>query len=168
MSYISTVRARSFAAGLAALGFSTLATGLRERPGKRTAPKAQPGQAVGTLFISLGGNAQSRAAQSDSLSHLKETHVPIAQRHQSYRSQWRSMASKRSRLSGHIPNPTARNCAAKCRQSRILKHADAEVVEDGRTAQLPSRGYFSGRRVVTMNATWYDPYHDGSNDHGRT
>lgn len=52
--------------------------------------------------------------------------------------------------------------------TRILKAPQAEIVEEGNAAQQPSRGYYSGRRVVTMNATWYDPYNDGSGDHGRT
>jgi len=52
--------------------------------------------------------------------------------------------------------------------TRTIRKPIAEVVEFGRSAQLPSRGYFSGRRVVVMSATTYDPYHDGSNSHGRT
>jgi 3D (Asp-Asp-Asp) domain-containing protein len=52
--------------------------------------------------------------------------------------------------------------------TRILKKPIPELIEEGRGAQLPSRGYFSGRRVVIMVATTYDPYHDGSSSHGRT
>lgn len=53
-------------------------------------------------------------------------------------------------------------------QSRILKPSRPEIVEEGRQATLPSRGYFSGRRTVTMVATTYDPYHCGGSGSGRT
>jgi 3D (Asp-Asp-Asp) domain-containing protein len=53
-------------------------------------------------------------------------------------------------------------------QSRILKSSRQEIVEEGRQESLPSRGYFSGRRVVTMVATTYDPYHCGGSGSGRT
>jgi len=53
-------------------------------------------------------------------------------------------------------------------QSRILKHSRPEIIEEGRQETLPSRGYFSGRRVVTMVATTYDPYHCGGSGSGRT
>jgi 3D (Asp-Asp-Asp) domain-containing protein len=41
-------------------------------------------------------------------------------------------------------------------------------VEEGRRSTLPSRGYFSGRRVIIMSATTYDPYHCGGSGSGRT
>ncbi len=53
-------------------------------------------------------------------------------------------------------------------QSRILKQSRPEIIEEGRQASLPSRGYFSGRRQVTMVATTYDPYHCGGSGSGRT
>lgn len=43
-----------------------------------------------------------------------------------------------------------------------------EVVEVGRARALPSRGYFSGRRILIMVATTYDAYHSGVPSHGRT
>src|SRR5438132_324604 len=45
--------------------------------------------------------------------------------------------------------------------TRILKKPVPEIREEGRRATLASRGYFSGRRVVLMVATTYDPYHCG-------
>jgi len=44
---------------------------------------------------------------------------------------------------------------------RILKKPVPEVVQVGIAARLASRGYFSGRRVLIMNATYYYP-HEGS------
>ncbi len=52
--------------------------------------------------------------------------------------------------------------------SRIMKHTVSEIVEEGKQSVLPSRGYFSGRRVVTMVPTFYDPYHCGGSGSGRT
>jgi 3D (Asp-Asp-Asp) domain-containing protein len=52
--------------------------------------------------------------------------------------------------------------------TRILKKPIPEIVEEGRRTTLASRGYFSGRRIVTMVATTYDPYHCGGSGSGRT
>jgi 3D (Asp-Asp-Asp) domain-containing protein len=52
--------------------------------------------------------------------------------------------------------------------THILKKPFAEIVEEGRRTTLASRGYFSGRRIVTMVATTYDPYHCGGSGSGRT
>ncbi len=53
-------------------------------------------------------------------------------------------------------------------RTRILRHSVTEIIEEGRRTTLASRGYFSGRRVVTMIATAYDPYHCGGSGSGRT
>ncbi len=52
--------------------------------------------------------------------------------------------------------------------SKIIKQPVSEIVEEGRRSELPSRGYFSGRRILVMNATTYDPYHCGGSGTGRT
>jgi 3D (Asp-Asp-Asp) domain-containing protein len=52
--------------------------------------------------------------------------------------------------------------------ARVLKQPVDEVVEVGRRTALPSRGYFGGRRVVIMRATWYDPYNCGYDGRGIT
>jgi 3D (Asp-Asp-Asp) domain-containing protein len=52
--------------------------------------------------------------------------------------------------------------------TKVTKHSIPEIVEEGRQEALPSRGYFSGRRVLTMSATVYDPYHCGGSGSGRT
>lgn len=52
--------------------------------------------------------------------------------------------------------------------TRIMKQPITEIMEEGRRTTLPSRGYFSGRRIVTMVATTYDPYHCGGSGSGRT
>jgi 3D (Asp-Asp-Asp) domain-containing protein len=52
--------------------------------------------------------------------------------------------------------------------TRIIKHTVPEILEVGRRSFLPSRGYFSGRRTLTMSATTYDPLHCGGSGSGRT
>jgi 3D (Asp-Asp-Asp) domain-containing protein len=53
--------------------------------------------------------------------------------------------------------------------TRIIKKPIPEIVQVGRARMLASRGYFSGRRVVLMVATTYDPFNCGSpSSHGRT
>ncbi len=52
--------------------------------------------------------------------------------------------------------------------SKIIKQPVSEIVEEGRRSMLPSRGYFSGRRILSMVATTYDPYHCGGSGSGRT
>lgn len=51
---------------------------------------------------------------------------------------------------------------------RVIKKPITEIIEEGRQTSLPSRGYFSGRRIVTMNATTYDPYNCGGSGQGIT
>lgn len=57
--------------------------------------------------------------------------------------------------------------------TRVLKKPQPEILEEG--ANAPSRGkyasrrgYSSGRRVVIMHATFYDPYNCGGSGTGRT
>jgi len=52
--------------------------------------------------------------------------------------------------------------------TRTLKEPVQEIREEGKQVALASRGYFSGRRVTTMIATTYDPYHCGGSGSGRT
>ena len=51
---------------------------------------------------------------------------------------------------------------------RIVTKPVAEIVQYGQRATLPSRGYFSGRRMLTMIPTTYDPYHCGGDGRGIT
>lgn len=51
---------------------------------------------------------------------------------------------------------------------RIVTKPVAEIIQEGQRATLPSRGYFSGRRMVTMIPTTYDPYNCGGDGRGIT
>jgi 3D (Asp-Asp-Asp) domain-containing protein len=50
----------------------------------------------------------------------------------------------------------------------LIRKPITEIVDEGRRASLPSRGYFSGRKIVTMSATTYDPYNCGGSGTGKT
>ena len=54
--------------------------------------------------------------------------------------------------------------------SKVIKHPVPEIIAMGRRGSLPSRGYFSGRKVLTMIATGYDasPASNGGNTSGRS
>ena len=51
---------------------------------------------------------------------------------------------------------------------RVVKKPVTEIVQEGQRATLPSRGYFSGRRMLTMVPTTYDPYNCGGDGRGLT
>jgi 3D (Asp-Asp-Asp) domain-containing protein len=51
---------------------------------------------------------------------------------------------------------------------RVVKKPIEEVLQVGQRATLPSRGYFSGRRMLTMIPTTYDPYNCGGDGRGLT
>jgi 3D (Asp-Asp-Asp) domain-containing protein len=51
---------------------------------------------------------------------------------------------------------------------RVIKKPVAEIVQEGQRATLPSRGYFSGRRMLSMVPTTYDPYNCGGDGRGKT
>lgn len=52
--------------------------------------------------------------------------------------------------------------------TKILKKPVPEIVVVGSRGRLPSRGYFSGRKVLTMIATGYDPSPSSNGGHSRT
>lgn len=54
--------------------------------------------------------------------------------------------------------------------TRVLRKPVPEILAVGHRGNLPSRGYFSGRKVLTMIATGYsaDPAENGGNSSGRS
>lgn len=50
--------------------------------------------------------------------------------------------------------------------ARVVKQPTQEIIEIGKRAQLPSRGYFAGRKMVTMVPTIYDPFNCGGDGKG--
>ena len=168
MSYTSPVRARVFASGLAALGVCSVATGLSGAPRHKDSPQS-PTQAKPVEIASSSPSAAMRKVVQRSPIPYPTLRKPTFQlRSGTSRTVRNGVPGEKEVTYRVYTQPDGTELRREIAASRVLKPPKAELVEDGRTAQLPSRGYFSGRRVVTMSATWYDPYHDGSNDHGRT
>ncbi len=166
MSYISTVRAQTLAAGLVALGSLTLATTLAGAPRQTGSPQStthtQPAEFASTASVTRKVVQRSPIPYS---TLRKSTFQLRSGTSRTTRPGVNGVKEVVYQVSSRADGTELRRNAV---SSRILKQSRPEVIEEGRSTQLSSRGYFSGRRVVVMNATWYDPYHDGSNDHGRT
>lgn len=166
MSYTSPVRARMLASGLAALGTAALATGLAGAPRRKDSPQnAVHAPAAETANATV---TVRKVVQRSPLPFLIQRRPSTELRVGSSRTIRNGVAGQQEQTYRVTVQADGTEIKRELVSSRILKPAQSEIVEDGRTTQLPSRGYYSGRRVITMNATWYDPYHDGSNDHGRT
>lgn len=63
----------------------------------------------------------------------------------------------------------SREVSRKLLSSRVVRKPVTEIVSEGRRGRLASRGYFSGRNVIDMIATGYDPSpaSNGGNRSGR-
>jgi len=171
MSYTSTVRAGWYVSVMTTVGVISLASSLCGSPHQTDSPR-------GTTNATHSETTASNSAVAGTSVKKVVLHSPIPYptlRKPAYQLRSGTSRTVRNGVNGEkevVYRVYLQSDGTELRRevasSRILKAPQAEVVEEGNTAQLPSRGYFSGRRVVTMNATWYDPYHDGSPDHGRT
>jgi 3D (Asp-Asp-Asp) domain-containing protein len=164
VSNTSTVRLGRFAAGVAVTSLMALAPALARTP-KQT-----------------DSHRSVNAARPD------DTHVPasrsITQREPiPYPTQRKATSQLRSGTSRTVQNgrngekevvyrvysnPDGVELRREKISEKILKKPVAEIREEGRQTSLPSRGYFSGRRIVTMSATTYDPYNCGGSGEGIT
>ncbi len=165
MSCTSPTRARLFAPALAALGIVSLATGLSGSPRGKDGPQSsmRPPNAEVTASSTV-----RKVVQRSPLPYSVVRKPSSVLRVGSSRTVRSGVYGQQEQTFRVYVQPDGTELRRELVATRILKPAQPEIVEEGYTAQLPSRGYFSGRRIITMNATWYDPYHDGSNDHGRT
>ncbi len=174
MSYPAPKRNRVLLtrAFLAALGLTAIAPSILSAP-RQTSKQKNGNQSSVTTAVSSSASIKSPAAKTVT----RREPIPFTVSHRST-SQLRSGASRtiRNGIAGErevvyrlfetSEGPKARREIV---STRILKKPVPEIVEEGRSTQLSSRGgYFSGRRIVMMVATTYDPYNDGSNSHGRT
>lgn len=162
MSFTPTVRTRLLTSAMALAGLLVLSANLQGAPKEKDSNKgaeALPGTSV---------PASRKLTQREPIPYptLRKT-----------ASQLRSGTSRtlRNGTNGEkevVYRVYQRNDGVEIRRdvvsTRILKKAVPEIVEVGKRTSLPSRGYFSGRRVVTMNATTYDPYNCGGDGRGRT
>jgi len=155
-----------FASGFVALGILSLATGLSGAPRHKNSP--QSATQANPVEIASSSAATRKVVQRSPIPYPTLRKPTFQLRSGTSRTIRNGTAGVKEVTYRVFIQPDGTELRREVTGSRVLKPPTAEVVEDGRTAQLPSRGYFSGRRVVTMSATWYDPYNDGSNDHGRT
>lgn len=164
MFFTSTVRLGLFTAGLIATGILAVAQSSPQTPRPTdSAPAATPA-------------GSSTAPEPAARKVVRREPIPYSTLRKAT-SQLRSGASRtvRNGVNGEkevVYRVFARADGEAIRQevvsTRILKKPAPEVVEEGKRSFLPSRGYFSGRRVVSMVATVYDPYHCGGSGSGRT
>ncbi len=165
MSCTSPALARLFAPALTILGIVSLATGLSGAPRGKDGPQSsvRPPNAEVTAAATV-----RKVVQRSPLPYSVVRKPSPVLRVGSNRTIRSGVNGQQEQTFRVFAQPDGTELKRELIATRVLKAAQPEIVEEGYTAQLPSRGYFSGRRIITMNATWYDPYHDGSNDHGRT
>lgn len=165
MSCTSPVRARLCAPVLAAVGIVSLATALSGAPSGKDSPQntVRPPSAEVTAAATA-----RKVVQRSPLPYSIVRKPSSVLRVGSSRTVRSGVNGQQEQTFRVFVQTDGTELKRELTSTRVLKAAQPEIVEEGYTAQLPSRGYFSGRRIITMNATWYDPYHDGSNDHGRT
>jgi 3D (Asp-Asp-Asp) domain-containing protein len=164
MSYTSTVRPRLLIAGIASLSLILMGSVLQGAPHQTNSNHS-------TSALATGPNPMPAARKV-----VQREPIPYPTLRKPT-SQLRSGANRtvHEGLNGEkevVYRVYSRTDGVELRRevesTRIIKKPIPEVIEEGRSVQLSSRGYFSGRNVVVMNATMYDPYHDGSSFHGRT
>jgi len=164
VSLVSTARSRLFAAGLIAIGLLTLAPSLLGAPqdtdSNRGATAADP------------DDTSVPAARS--VTQREPIPYPTLRK---ATSQLRSGTSRtvRNGVNGEkevvyrvFTRPDGVEQRREVASARVLKKPVPEVIQVGQRATLPSRGYFSGRRVVTMIPTYYDPHNCGGSGSGIT
>lgn len=170
MSYIPTRHSGLYVSALTCIGLFALATGLsgapRHQVSVQSTIKSKPSEIASASAVSSAVMRKVVQHNSIPFSTLRK---PTSQlRTGTSRTIRNGKNGEKEVVYKVYTQPDGTELRREVASSRVVKQPVAEVVEEGHTAQLPSRGYFSGRRVITMNATWYDPYDDGSNDHGRT
>jgi 3D (Asp-Asp-Asp) domain-containing protein len=164
MSYTSTVRSRLLTAGLALSVLILLAPVVRGEPhqtnSNHSAAPLQAGPA--------SAPAERKVVQREPIPYSTLRKATSQLRSGTYRTVRQGSNGEKEVVYRIYYRTDGVELRREVVSTRILKKSLPEVIEEGRSAQLPSRGYFSGRRVVIMNATTYDPYNDGSSFHGRT
>jgi len=164
MSYISTVRPRLLIAGGASLSFLLMASVLRGAPHQTNSTHSTQALASGPGTVP----AARKVVQREPIPYPTLRKPTSQLRSGTYRTVHEGTNGEKEVVYRVYSRTDGVELRREIVSARVIKKPVAEVIEEGRSLQLPSRGYFSGRRIVTMVATIYDPYHDGSNFHGRT
>jgi 3D (Asp-Asp-Asp) domain-containing protein len=158
------VRLGAILAGLAACGLAAVGPALARSPQEtdshRNGPAARPANSAGTGIHSI----------------TQREPIPYSTLRKAT-TQLRSGASRTVRNGSNgekevVFKVTTRPDGVELRRDkvseRVIKKPVTEIVHEGQRATLPSRGYFSGRRMLTMIPTTYDPYNCGGDGRGFT
>jgi 3D (Asp-Asp-Asp) domain-containing protein len=165
MSFTTTVRLRLLVAGLGVIGLMALTASLSAKPQEQDRSRDTIPASSGTETVPAVRKVVRR--EPIPYSTLRKP-----------TSQLRSGTSRTVRIGTNgekeityrvYSRPDGVELRREVASSRTIKQPVAEVIEVGRrTAPLPSRGYFGGRRVVIMKASWYDPHNCGGSGGGMT
>ena len=159
MSLLNTARPRIVTAGLAAAALSALA------PALLGAPQTDSARSASTVISNT-----HTVTRREPIPHPTLRRISSSLRSGTSRTVRPGVDGIKEVTYRLITAPEGSDKAARREvvNTRILRHTKPEIVEFGQRSSLPSRGYFSGRRVVIMVATTYDPYHCGGSGSGRT
>jgi 3D (Asp-Asp-Asp) domain-containing protein len=164
MSYTSTVRPRLLIAAGASLSLTLMASVLRGAPQQTNSNHSTPALVTGANPVP----AARKVVQREPIPYPTLRKPTSQLRSGAYRTVHEGTNGEKEVVYRVYSRTDGVELRRELVSSRVIKKPVAEVIEEGRSMQLPSRGYFSGRRIVTMVATVYYPYHDGSSFHGRT
>jgi len=164
LSYTSTVRPRPLIAGVASLSLILMASVLQGAPHQTNSNHSTSALATGPNPVP----AARKVVQREPIPYPTLRKPTSQLRSGAYRTVHEGLNGEKEVVYRVYSRSDGVELRREVVSTRIIKKPVAEVIEEGRSTQLPSRGYFSGRRVVQMVATTYDPYHDGSSFHGRT
>jgi len=164
MSYTSTVGSRRILAAVATLGFTLIGSVLQGAPHQTSSNHSTPAPPPGPSSVP----AARKVVQREPIPYPTLRKPTSQLRSGSYRTVHEGSNGEKEVVYRVYSRTDGVELRREVVSTRVIKKPIAEVIEEGRSTQLPSRGYFSGRRIVIMVATMYDPYHDGSNSHGRT
>jgi len=164
LSYTSTVRPRPLFAGVATVSLILMASVMQGAPHQTNSNHSTSASATGQTPVP----AARKVVQREPIPYPTLRKPTSQLRSGTYRTVHEGSNGEKEVVYRVYSRTDGVELRREVESTRIIKKPVAEVIEEGRSAQLASRGYFSGRRVVVMAATTYDPYHDGSSFHGRT
>jgi len=164
LSYTSTVRPRPLIAGVASLSLILMTSALQGAPHQTNSNHSTSALATGPNPVP----AARKVVQREPIPYPTLRKPTSQLRSGAYRTVHEGSNGEKEVVYRVYSRTDGVELRREVESTRIIKKPVAEVIEEGRSTQLASRGYFSGRRVVHMVATTYDPYHDGSSFHGRT
>jgi len=169
VSLVSSVRPRLLIAAIAGAGLLTFSRPLRGAPqGTNGARGANETAVKVAATAESAGTASSIIVQREPIPYSTLRKASSLLRSGTSRTVQSGVNGEKEVTYRVYQRPDGAELRREVVSTRIVKHSVGEVIEEGAQTSLPSRGYFSGRRVLTMVATTYDPFHCGGSGSGRT